>query len=57
MQHLKGSKKIILEKQMALLKKDHDIAIDPYQKNLILENWKSKVKEYTKIIKGETNEK
>jgi hypothetical protein len=50
MQHLKGSKKTILEKQMAILKKDHDIAIDPYQKDLILLKWKDKVKQYAEII-------
>ena len=42
---------------MAILKKDHDIAIDPYQKDLILLKWKDKVKQYAQIIKGETNEK
>jgi hypothetical protein len=35
---------------MAILKKDHDIAIDPYQKDLILLKWKDKVKQYAEII-------
>lgn len=50
MPYTKNSKEIILNKEMMQLKKDHDIAEDPYQKDLILEKWKSKVKEYTEII-------
>ena len=35
---------------MAQLKKDHDIAIDPHQKELILMKWNMKAKEYANII-------
>ena len=50
MPYTRSSKEIELNKQMMQLKKDHEIAEDPYQKDLILEKWKSKVKEYAEII-------
>ena len=35
---------------MMKLKNDHDIAIDPRQKELILMKWNNKAKEYANII-------
>jgi len=39
------------------LKKDHDIAIDPRQKELILMKWNNKAKEYANIIDNEIERK
>ena len=57
MPYIKNSKEIILNKEMMQLKKDHEIAEDPYQKDLILEKWKSKVKEYANIIDNKMERK
>lgn len=49
----KNSKEIQLKKisiEMMKLKNDHDIAIDPRQKELILMKWNNKAKEYANII-------
>ena len=53
MAYIKNSKEIQLKKisiEMMKLKKDHDIAIDPQQKELILMKWNMKAKEYANII-------
>jgi hypothetical protein len=53
MAYIKNSKEIELKKisiEMMKLKKDHDIAIDPHQKELILMKWNMKAKEYANII-------
>ena len=49
----KNLKEIELKKisiEMMKLKKDHDIAIDPHQKELILMKWNNKAKEFANII-------
>lgn len=53
MDYTKNSKEIELKKisiEMMKLKKDHDITIDPHQKELILMKWNMKAKEYANII-------
>ena len=53
MDYTKNSKEIQLKKisiEMMKLKKDHDIAIDPHQKELILMKWNMKAKEYVNIL-------
>jgi hypothetical protein len=37
---------------MMKLKKDHDIAIDPHQKELILMKWNMKAKEFANVVEN-----
>ena len=56
MAYIKNSKEIELKTisiEMMKLKKDHDIAIDPHQKELILMKWNMKAKEYANILDNE----
>ena len=56
MAYTKKSKEIELKTisiEMMKLKKDHDIAIDPHQKELILMKWNMKAKEYANILDNE----
>ena len=56
MAYTKNSKEIELKTisiEMMKLKKDHDIAIDPHQKELILMKWNMKAKEYANILDNE----
>lgn len=60
MAYIKNSKEIKLKKisiEMMKLKKDHDIAIDPHQKELILMKWNMKAKEYANILDNEIERK
>lgn len=53
MAYTKNSKEIELKKiskEMAQLKRDHDIAPDPHIKELILTKWNNKAKEFANIL-------
>ncbi|QOI68927.1 hypothetical protein Lederberg_34 [Pelagibacter phage Lederberg EXVC029P] len=60
MAYIKNLKEIQLKTiaiEMMQLKKDHDVAIDPRQKELILMKWNNKAKEYANIIDNEIERK
>jgi hypothetical protein len=53
MGYTKSLKEIELEKisiEMDEIRKNHIVAIDPYQKDLILIKWNKKADEYAKIV-------